>query len=146
MKLLVYSHDTFGLGNLRRMVTICQYLLETIPNLSILLISGSPVLHRFRLPQGLDYIKLPCIGRNEKGEFLVKYLGTKTEEVTQLRSDLILTATANFNPDLILVDKKPFGIQDELKATLDYIKDFHYHTQLFMMLRDILESPQKTRH
>lgn len=30
MKLLVYSHDTFGLGNIRRMLAICKYLHDTI--------------------------------------------------------------------------------------------------------------------
>ena len=56
MKLMVYSHDAFGLGNIRRMLEICQYLLKAIPNLSILLVSGSPMLQSFRLPPGLDYI------------------------------------------------------------------------------------------
>ena len=59
MKLMVYSHDAFGLGNIRRMLAICQYLLRTLPNVSILVVSGSPALHTLSLPEGLDYIKLP---------------------------------------------------------------------------------------
>ena len=145
MKLLVYSHDTFGLGNIRRMLTICQYLLDTVPNISILLISGSPVVHRFRLPQGLDYIKLPCIGRDTTGEVSVKYLRTNTEDTTRLRADLIFTATVNFKPDLILVDKKPYGIENELKKTLNYVKSYGLNTKLVLLLRDILDSPSKTQ-
>jgi len=60
-RLLVYSHDTFGLGNIRRMLCICEYLLEALPTLSILLVSGSPMVHSFRIPRRLDYIKLPCL-------------------------------------------------------------------------------------
>ena len=30
MRLLVYSHDTFGLGNIRRMLAICEYLHESM--------------------------------------------------------------------------------------------------------------------
>ena len=56
MRLMVYSHDSFGLGNIRRMLAICNYLLNAIPELSILVISGSPVMHSFRIPQRLDYI------------------------------------------------------------------------------------------
>ncbi|MEO1133114.1 MAG: glycosyltransferase, partial [Cyanobacteria bacterium J06639_1] len=78
MKLMVYSHDTYGLGNLRRMLAICEHLLKTLPDLKILLISGAPMLHEFRLPDGLDYIKLPCLRRSESGDLSAKYLGTGT--------------------------------------------------------------------
>ncbi|RMF26089.1 MAG: glycosyltransferase, partial [Cyanobacteria bacterium J083] len=44
MRLVVYSHDAFGLGNIRRMLAICQHLLATIPNVSILVLSGSPAI------------------------------------------------------------------------------------------------------
>ncbi len=111
MRLLVYSHDTFGLGNIRRMLAICKYLLNTVPRLSILLVSGSPVVHSFRMPVGLDYIKLPCLGRNESGELSAKYLCSQTKEITQIRADLIRSTVVNFKPNLILVDKKPYGLQ-----------------------------------
>ena len=91
MRLMVYSHDTFGLGNIRRMLAICTHLLDTIPNLSILLVSGSPMLQSFRLPQGLDYIKLPCVNRGESGQLSAKYLSTDVNEILQLRADLILS-------------------------------------------------------
>ncbi|HEY9706835.1 MAG TPA: glycosyltransferase [Oculatellaceae cyanobacterium] len=144
MKLMVYSHDTFGLGNIRRMLAICNYLLNSMPGLSILLVSGSPMLHSFRMPQGLDYIKLPCLGRNQSGELSVKYLGTATEEALKLRSDLILAAVMNFKPDLLLVDKKPYALKGELRDTLSYLKTFLPKTKAVLLLRDILDSPDVT--
>jgi predicted glycosyltransferase len=144
MRLIVYSHDAYGLGNIRRMLTICKYLLDTTPELSILLISGSPVLHSFRMPQGLDYIKLPCLGRNEKGELSAKYLKKDPQELTKLRSEIIKTAVANFEPDLILVDKKPYGLQGELTPTLKYLTKYLPQTKLVLLLRDILDAPEIT--
>ncbi len=144
MRLMVYSHETFGLGNIRRMLSICEYLLESLPNLSILLISGSPMLHSFRTPVELDYIKLPCINRSYSGKLSPKYLGTQTDETLKLRADIILAATANFKPDLILVDKKPYGLNQELKPTINYIKQFLHSTKLVLVLRDILDSPEVT--
>jgi predicted glycosyltransferase len=144
MRLIVYSHDAFGLGNIRRMLAICQHLLDTIPQMSILLISGSPILHSFRLPARLDYIKLPCLGRNELGVISSKYLETPFQEITQLRSDLIKAAVINFKPDLIIVDKKPYGLQGELKETLTYLKKHLPLTKLVLLLRDILDSPETT--
>ncbi|WP_026733001.1 glycosyltransferase family protein [Fischerella sp. PCC 9605] len=144
MRLLVYSHDAFGLGNIRRMLAICEHLLSEIDDLSILLLSGSPILQGFRLPKGLDYIKLPCLNRGETGNVAVKYLGTDINETVKMRSDLILSAAINYKPDLVLVDKKPYGIQNELAPTLDYLQAKLPQTRFVLLLRDILDTPEKT--
>ncbi|MCC5614042.1 glycosyltransferase [Nostoc sp. CHAB 5836] len=144
MRLMVYSHDGFGLGNIRRMLAICTHLLDSIEELSILVVSGSPMLHSFRLPKRLDYIKLPCLNRGTSGEMSAKYLGTEIDETVQLRSELILSAIANFKPDIFLVDKKPYGIRNELKAAVEYLKAELPETPLILLLRDILDSPDVT--
>lgn len=143
-KILVYSHDTYGLGNLRRTLAICQSLSRTIPDLSILLLSGSPMVQSFRLADGLDYIKLPCLTRVEREGYAVKFLPLEIADGIKLRSDLILTAAANFQPDLFLVDKKPFGIKNELKATLEYLKKASPKLKVALILRDILDTPEST--
>lgn len=135
----MYSHDAFGLGNIRRMLSICEHLLDSIENVSILVISGSPIMHSFRLPVGLDYIKLPCLNRGETGELKVKYLGTDFYQTVKLRSDLILAAVRNFQPDILLVDKKPHGMSGELKSSVEYLRSNHPRTKLVLLLRDILD-------
>jgi predicted glycosyltransferase len=126
------------------MLAICECLLSEIPELSILLLSGSPMLQGFRLPKGLDYIKLPCLNRGSTGEIAVKYLGMGVEETVKLRSELILSAAINFQPDLFLVDKKPDGLKNELKDTLNYLQTALPETKLVLLLRDILDCPEKT--
>lgn len=143
-RIMVYSHDAYGLGNIRRMLAICKYLIKSIPNLSILLISGSPMLQSFRLPQGLDYIKLPCLNRGSSGEMAVKYLNADIESTLKLRSELILAAAKNYQPDLVLVDKKPSGIKGELNSTIDYLKHYLPNAKFVLLLRDILDTPEKT--
>ena len=144
MRLMVYSHDTFGLGNIRRMLAICKYLLDSSPEISIVLISGSPVIHSFRLHPRLDYIKLPCVGRDREGKLSSKYLRTSTEKTIELRSELIKTTALHFKPDLFLVDKKPYGLQNELKDTLTYLQIYQPQTKLVLLLRDILDRPEVT--
>jgi predicted glycosyltransferase len=144
MKLLVYSHDAFGLGNIRRMLAICEHLLQAIPNLSVLLLSGSPMMQGFRIPKGLDYIKLPCLNRGTTGKIATKYLGMDADETVKLRSKLIRSAAASFKPDLVLVDKKPYGIQNELVPTLNYLKAVQPETKVVLLLRDILDAPEVT--
>ena len=84
MRLLVYSHDTFGLGNIRRMLAICEHLHETIADISILILTGSPMLHSFRVTKGIDYIKLPCLKRSEAGDLGVRFLDLESDEDVRL--------------------------------------------------------------
>lgn len=141
-KLLVYSHDTYGLGNIRRMLAICHHLLEVIPELSILLVTGSPVIHSLRLPSLLDYIKLPCLTRVGRDEYKTKYLSDNIVDAIRLRSDLILSTVRNFKPDMLIVDKKPMGVKGELADTLSYLQSERPETRQLLILRDILDSPQ----
>jgi predicted glycosyltransferase len=107
-------------------------------------VSGSPALHQLRLPNGLDYIKLPCLSRDEDGVLGVRFLKTEPEETIQLRSELIRTAAAHFQPDVVLVDKKPDGLKSELQITLDWLQRHRPQTRLVLLLRDILDSPAAT--
>jgi predicted glycosyltransferase len=142
---LVYSHDTFGLGNVRRMLAVSEALLARDPDLSVLLVTGSPVAHSFRLPARLDYIKLPCLTRVNSERYEVKFLKTSLDETIGLRSSMLLDAASRFKPDLVLVDKKPCGIHDELRAALQYLRRHHPTTRNVLVLRDILDSPEVTR-
>lgn len=115
-----------------------------MPELSILLLSGSPMVQSFRLAEGLDYIKLPCLTRVEREGYAVKSLRLGIVEGIKLRSDLMLAAATNFQPDLFLVDKKPFGIKNELKATLEALKPSLPQLKVALILRDILDTPEST--
>ena len=143
-KLLVYSHDTYGLGNIRRMLAICEHLIDTIPDLSILLVTGSPVIHSLRLPARLDYIKLPCLTRTERDDYSARFMTTTISDTMQLRADLMLAAAVNYRPDLLLVDKKPLGIKGELSATFAWLKAHLPETKAVLVLRDILDAPAST--
>jgi len=143
-RLMVYSHDTYGLGNIRRMLSICSYLIEEIGDLHVYIASSSPVIHSFHLPERLDYLKLPCLNRSEEEGYSVKFLGTEIDETMKLRSHLIRLAASSFKPDLFLVDKKPLGVKNELEETLRYMKMALPKTKLVLLLRDILDKPEST--
>lgn len=144
MKLLIYSHDTYGLGNIRRMLTIASHLANTDEDLSILLVSGSPMLHAFRIPPRIDYVKLPCVTRNREGEYLSPYLDLDFEEIIRLRGNIILSTVLDFRPDIVLVDKKPLGLGGELAPALDLLQSGGTRPRLVLLLRDILDSPENT--
>jgi len=141
---MVYSHDTFGLGNIRRMLAICSHLHASIPDLSILIVSGSPMLQSFRVEPGIDYIKLPCLKRTELGELGVRFLDLDLSEIVRLRRELILSTVRSYRPDVLFVDKKPDGLAGELEPSLRHIKCSLSSTRIHLVLRDILDSSRVT--
>jgi predicted glycosyltransferase len=143
-KIVVYSHDTFGLGNIRRMLAIAKAMVVNNPNVSILILSGSPILHAFRIPSQIDYIKLPCLTRTVNEDYKAKFLNLKIDNILRLRGNIIQSAIFDFDPDLILVDKKPFGVSDELQPTLKALRRQNHKAKLVLLLRDILDRPETT--
>jgi predicted glycosyltransferase len=127
------------------MIAISEALTKTDPRANVLLISGSPLLHAFRMPPRIDYVKLPCLARDTRGVYGVKYLDLDYDAALRLRSSLIVSAANEFEPDVVLVDKKPLGVGGELQATLDLLSARERKPRTYLVLRDILDEPQTTQ-
>ncbi len=144
-KVLLYSHDTFGLGNVRRTLLLTTALREEFPEAAILIVTGSPVIHAFRIPAGVDYIKLPCLNRVEADEYSPRFLNEWADEVKQTRHAMLNQAILGFNPDLMIVDKRPSGVDGELLDVLQQLRKAGRSTKLVLGVRDILDEPARTR-
>jgi predicted glycosyltransferase len=146
-KILLYSHDTFGLGNIRRTLLLAQELIEQYPRAAILLITGSQMIHSFRIPDGVDYIKLPCLDRIEAERYEPRFLSACSAEVKRTRSAILEKSVLGFEPDLMIVDKRPAGVDGELIETLRALRlNKKKRTRLVLGMRDILDEPERTRH
>jgi predicted glycosyltransferase len=143
-RILIYSHDTFGLGNIRRMLEVARHLVHASPEVSVLVITGSPMLHAFRIPPRVDYVKLPCLSRTTEGRYAARYLDLTLDATVRLRANIISSTIRDFSPDLILVDKKPFGVEDEMVGALAALGERARKPKLMLLLRDILDSPEAT--
>ncbi|HKB16938.1 MAG TPA: hypothetical protein VKF62_12805, partial [Planctomycetota bacterium] len=66
-RVLLYSHDTYGLGHFRRSLLLARAIAREIPEASILCATGSPRSHSFPLPPRFDYLKLPSITKDPEG-------------------------------------------------------------------------------
>jgi predicted glycosyltransferase len=144
-KIVLYSHDTFGMGNIRRTLLLSQDFITEYPGASILIITGSPMIHAFRIPRGIDYIKLPCLDRFEAEQYAPRYLSGCQEEVKETREAILKESVLRFNPDLMVVDKRAAGIDGELLPTLHALRENGRHTKLVLGVRDILDEPERTR-
>lgn len=144
-RILIYSHDTYGLGNIRRMTTIAEALVQGDPDVSVLIVTGSPMLHAFRLSERIDYVKLPCLNRTDVGRYDVKHLSISQDSARRMRASIIAAAAVDFDPDIVLVDKKPLGVMRELEPALDILSRRPTPARITLILRDILDAPEKTR-
>ncbi|MEM6617829.1 MAG: glycosyltransferase [Pseudomonadota bacterium] len=137
-RVLLYSHDTFGLGHLRRSRTIAGALTAADAGLSALIMTGSPVAGRFTFPERVDHIRLPGVTKLADGSYVSEALGLDIDETTGLRAGLIRVAAENFDPDLVIVDKEPTGFRGELLPTLEWLRG-HTGARLVLGLRDVLD-------
>lgn len=144
-KIVLYSHDTFGMGNIRRTLLLSQDFITEYPGASILIITGSPMIHAFRIPKGIDYIKLPCLDRFEAEQYAPSYLSGCPDEVKETREAILRESVLRFNPDLMVVDKRAAGIDGELLPTLHALRQNGRYTKLVLGVRDILDEPERTR-
>jgi predicted glycosyltransferase len=144
-KIVLYSHDTFGMGNIRRTLLLSEEFITEFPGASILIITGSPMIHAFRIPKGIDYIKLPCLDRFAAEQYGPRYLAGCSEEVKQTREAVLRESVLRFDPDLMVVDKRASGIDGELLPTLYALRQNGRNTKLVLGVRDILDEPERTR-
>jgi predicted glycosyltransferase len=61
-----------------------------------------------------------------------------------LRSNLIVSALFDFAPDLILVDKKPLGVSNELLPAFNALARRANPPRAVLLIRDILDTPEVT--
>ena len=136
---LFYSHDTVGLGHLRRTLLLCEGLSEHIDNLSLLIVTGSAMAHAFRIPPGVDYVKLPCVTKLDNEVYKTRSLSVPFETTLDLRRELIYQTAVSYQPDFIFVDNVPLGMKGEMVKTLEYVRAKMPNTSVFLGLRDILD-------
>jgi predicted glycosyltransferase len=142
-RILIYSHDSFGLGHIRRCRTIANGFVDRFPNISVLIITGSPIAGSFEFQPRVDYVRLPGVIKLQDGEYKSLSLDMDIKEVIQLRSEIIFHTALAFRPNILLVDKEPLGLRGEIKNTLTALKSCG--TKLILGLRDILDDPEKLK-
>ena len=138
-RILIYSHDSFGLGHLRRCHAIAQSLVARRKGLSVLILSGSPIIGSFDFRSRVDFVRIPGVIKLRNGEYSSLSLHIDIGEVLEMRASIIQHTAKVFNPDLFLVDKEPLGLRGEIHETLRMLKQ--NGTQCVLGLRDVMDDP-----
>lgn len=138
-RILIYSHDTFGLGHLRRCRAIAHSLVEADASLSVLILSGSPIIGSFDFRSRVDFVRVPGVIKLRNGEYVSLNLHIDIEETLAMRSSIIRHTADIFDPDMLIVDKEPLGLRGEMRPTLDLLRA--RGTPLILGLRDVMDDP-----
>ncbi len=139
VRILIYSHDSFGLGHLRRCRAIAHALVERYKGVSVLILSGSPIIGSFDFDARVDFVRIPGIIKLRSGEYTSLSLHIDTKQTLEMRASIIAHTAQIFDPHLFLVDKEPLGLRGEVAETLKMLKS--RGTYLVLGLRDILDDP-----
>jgi predicted glycosyltransferase len=138
-RVLIYSHDTFGLGHLRRCHAIARSLVARRKGLSVLILSGSPVIGSYDFRSRVDFVRIPGVIKRRNGEYSSLSLHIDISELLKMRASIIQHTAKVFNPDVFLVDKEPLGLRGEIHQTLRMLK--RAGTQCVLGLRDVMDDP-----
>ncbi len=140
--ILMYSHDTYGLGHIRRTMAIARTLVQ--PDVNILILTGSPIAGRYNLPQGVDFVRVPGMIKQSNTVYAPHSIKVDPKQAVAIRRNIITATTRTFKPDLFIVDKVPTGLKGEIKPTLQWIRKHCPQTRVVLGLRDILDNAHNT--
>ncbi|MCF1505525.1 hypothetical protein L0F51_17375 [Afifella sp. H1R] len=139
-RVLIYSHDTFGLGHLRRCQGLAEAIVENFEHASVMILSGSPIIGSFEYRSRVDFVRVPGVIKLRNGEYTSLNPKIDIDETLSLRSSIIEHTASIYRPDIFIVDKEPYGLRGEVRPTLSLLK--RQGTRLILGLRDVLDDQE----
>jgi predicted glycosyltransferase len=144
-RIALYSHDSVGLGHVRRNLALAHALNATLPDLtgepvSGLLITGHSDATTFPIPDGWDWLVVPGLTKGAEG-YEPRHLHLAMPDLTILRGNIVRVALRDFAPDLVIVDRHALGVQRELEGALTALRATRPECTIVLGLREVLDRP-----
>lgn len=145
-RVLLYSHDSVGLGHIRRNLALAHTLTAEIPALTGRSVTGmllTGVGHGAGLdvPPGFDVALLPGICKGGTG-YQPRHMRVPMGDLLSLREQIVQAVVHGLGPDLIIVDRHPYGVDGELRRTLAATRRARPSTTIVLGLREVLDEPR----
>ena len=139
----MYSHDTYGLGHIRRTMAIAAHLLG--PRINIIILTGSPIAGRFSFPEQIDFVRIPGMIKKTNDEYLPLSVHLNPRHALDIRKNIITATAKTFQPQLVIVDKEPLGLKKEVLPTLQWLRRSRPNTKTILGLRDIMDDGETVK-
>ena len=141
--ILMYSHDTYGLGHIRRTMAIAAHLLG--PRINIIILTGSPIAGRFAFPEQIDFVRIPGMIKKTNDEYLPLSIKINPRHALDIRKNIITATAKTFQPHLFIVDKEPLGLKKEILPTLQWFRRCRPDTRSILGLRDVMDDAETVK-
>ena len=138
IRVVLYSHDTMGLGHMRRNLLIAHAVAREPLGAEVLLIAGARRATAFSPPPGTDVLTLPSLRKEKDSSYSPRRLRIGLEDLIAVRSAAIRATVLSFEPDVLIVDNVPRGAVRELDPTLKELSGTG-KTRCVLGLRDVLD-------
>jgi predicted glycosyltransferase len=138
LRVALYSHDTYGLGHLRRCLKVAGALATHLDSVRGLILTGSPWAERFAPPRGFRFAKLLPVVKSGPEDYRPRDSSLSLDEVLRERRRVLSTELSLFGPDLLIVDNVPCGLHGEILQLLRTLKEGR-KTRLVLALRDVID-------
>jgi predicted glycosyltransferase len=144
LRVALYSHDTLGLGHIRRNLLLAQAIANAPLGATILMLAGAREAALFPMPPRVDCTTLPSIQKGNDGQYRSRRLCLSLRQIVSLRAHIIQGALEAFRPDMLVVDTEPRGAFRELEPALSWLR-MQGRTHCVLGLRDIRDDATAVR-
>lgn len=138
-RVALYSHDSIGLGHVRRNLRLAAALSDL--DADVLILTGCAESALLDLPARTDIVTVPSLTKDADG-YGARHLRMELDELTGLRSRILATTLTAYQPDLLVVDRHARGFLGELEPALVALEDGGT-TRCVLGLRDVLDGPEQ---
>ncbi len=142
-RIAFYSHDTMGLGHLRRCLKMAAAITDRLGTQDGLILTGSPWSDLLKPPTGFRFVSLPPVIKTGPSEYQSRDSAMSLDGVIARRRAVIDRELLRFAPQLLVVDNVPCGLGGEILPTLVALR--RLGTRIVLSLRDVLDEDEVIR-
>lgn len=138
---LFSSHDGYGLGHVRRNTLIAREVLRCDPSAEITLVTGVPRRPLWLQDPRFTIVAVPPLLKNAQGVYDNPGLGLHAAVAERAR--IFSSTVAELRPDVVVVDRHPYGTAGELRAGLSDAR--RHGATVLLGLRDVIDDVATVR-
>jgi predicted glycosyltransferase len=135
------SHDGFGLGHVRRNVSLAEAVLRSDPHADITVVTGVATDLPWLRRRDLRVVRVPSLVKDGGGAYRNDRL--TPEQVAERRAEVFRRVVDTVCPDVVVVDRHPFGTLGELRPGLERCRQLG--TATVLGLRDVIDDAAAVR-
>ena len=142
-KIAFYSHDTMGLGHLRRCLKMAAAITDRLGTQDGLILTGSPWSELLTPPAGFRFVSLPPVIKTGPSKYQSRDPALSLDSVIARRRAVLDRELLRFAPQLLVVDNVPCGLGGEILPALVALR--RLGTRIVLSLRDVLDEDEAIR-